>query len=79
MKVATFPNNKKKDLFSNGIRLVFLHGKVFKEGSRGTLPHLRWSFSLQFIMAKSCKGLHLICNKVQGFAPDFYVPHYYMW
>ena len=36
MKVATFPNNKKKDLLSNGIRLVFLHGKVFKEGSRNS-------------------------------------------
>ena len=34
IKVATFQNNKKKDWFSHKTRLVFVHGEVFKDGSR---------------------------------------------
>ena len=34
IKVATFWNNNKKDWFSQETGLVFVHGEVFKEGSR---------------------------------------------
>ena len=33
-KVATFLNNKKKDWFSCKTRLFFVHGNIFKDGSR---------------------------------------------
>ena len=36
IKVATFRNNKKKDLFSLETGLVFMHGNVFKDGSRNS-------------------------------------------
>ena len=32
--MATFQNNKKKDWFSHETGLVFVHGEVFKDGSR---------------------------------------------
>ena len=32
--MATFQNNKKKDWFSHETGLVFMHGKVFKDGSQ---------------------------------------------
>ena len=34
--MATFRNNKKKDWFSYETRLVFVHGDVFKDGSRNS-------------------------------------------
>ena len=33
-KVATFQSNRKKDWFSHKMGLVFVHGKIFKGGSR---------------------------------------------
>ena len=44
----------------------------------GTLPHLRLSFLQRLVTVESCKGLHLICNKVLGSAPDFYVSYHYV-
>ena len=35
MKLATF-RNKKKDLFSHKTGLAFVHGNIFKEGSRNS-------------------------------------------
>ena len=34
--MATFPNNKKKDWFSHETGLFFVHGEVFKDGSRNS-------------------------------------------
>ena len=34
--MATFQNNKKKDWFSHETGLVFVHGDVFKDGSRNS-------------------------------------------
>ena len=34
--MAKFQNNKKKDWFSHETRLVFMHGNVFKDGSRNS-------------------------------------------
>ena len=67
--MTTFCNNNKKDWFSHGIGLVFVHGENFKDRLR-TLPQLKWSSLQQLLMEKSCKGLHLICNKVLGSALD---------
>ena len=36
IKVATFQNTKKTDWFSHKVRLVFMHGNVFKNGTRNT-------------------------------------------
>ena len=33
-KLAIFQNNKKKDWFSYKTRLVFVHGDIFKDGSK---------------------------------------------
>ena len=35
-KVATFQNNKKKDWFSHKTRLAFVHGNIFKRGSKNS-------------------------------------------
>ena len=34
--MAAFRNNKKKDWFSHKTGLVFVHGEVFKDGSRNS-------------------------------------------
>ena len=36
IKVTTFRNDKKKDWFSHEIRLVFVHGEIFKDRSRNS-------------------------------------------
>ena len=36
IKVATFRNKKKNDWFSHKTKLVFVHGEVFKDGSRNS-------------------------------------------
>ena len=50
----------------------------FSEIDPGTVPHLRQSPFKQLVMEESCKGLYLICDKVLGSTPDFYVSHHYM-
>ena len=50
----------------------------FSKTDPGTLPHLRWNSLQQLVKEESCKVLHLICDKVLGSAPDFYVSHHYM-
>ena len=35
--MATFRNNKEKDWFSHETGLVFMHGNIFKDGSRNSL------------------------------------------
>ena len=48
----------------------------FSKTDPGTLPHLRWSSFQQLVTEESCKGLHLICDKILGSPPDFYVSHH---
>ena len=50
----------------------------FSKMDRETLPHLRWSSLQQLVAVESGKGLHQICIKVLGSAPDFYISHPYM-
>ena len=75
IKLTIFRNNRKKTGFPTKSGLVFVHGEVFKMNP-GPLPHLRKSSLQQLLAVKSCKGLHLTCEKVLGSAPDFYVSGY---
>ena len=65
--------------FSHKTKLVFVPGKVFKDGSRNSAPfEMELLATKQLVMLEFCKGLHLICYKELGSAPDFYVSHQYM-
>ena len=75
--MSTFRNNKKKDLFSHKTGLVFVHGEVLKDGSRDSATFKEKLFA-ELVTTESCKGLHLMYDKVFGSAPDFYVTHHYM-
>ena len=50
----------------------------FSKTDPGTLSQLRWSSFQQLITEESCKGLHLICDKVLG-STFFYISYQYMW
>ena len=54
-----------------------MHGKVFKVGSKNSATFKMELFAT-IGKVKSCKGLHLICDKVLGSAPDFYVSSLYV-
>ena len=62
--------HKKLDKFSCMVKL--------SKTEAGTPPHLRLNFLQKLATVESGKGLHVICNKVLGFAPDFYVSHHYV-
>ena len=73
--MATFQNNKKKDWFSHETRLVFVHGNIFKDGSRNsatfkmelfaTIGNGRVYNQWTVIFACCCSNLTIFAGKIK--------------